>query len=94
MKLLQGPVVVLVLAAMARAGCGPTAFCVPPDWVDLGQGMSGLWSALEVPVPGWLRPLLILGWVALFAFVMPAAFGFVHDRRRRRRGTHRDAGRI
>ncbi len=92
-KLLQGPGVVLVLAAMGRAGCGPTALCVPPDRADLGQGMSGLWSALEVPDPGWLRPLLILGWVALFAFVMPAAFGFVHDRRRRRRGTHRDAGR-
>ncbi len=92
-KLLQGPIVVLVLAAMARAGCVPAALCVAPARVDVGQGMSGLWSALEMPDPGWLRPLAILGWVVLFAFVMPAVFGYMHDRRQRRRANHRDAGR-
>ncbi len=53
--------------------------------IELGQGLSGLWSDWELPAAGWLRPLVILLWVVLFAFVMPAVFGLAQDRLRRRR---------
>ena len=71
----------------AAAGllCGPLGFCVTPDLIELGQRLSGLWSGLELPAAGWLRPLVIVLWVVLFAFVMPAVFGLAQDRLRRRR---------
>ncbi len=53
--------------------------------IELGQGLSGLWPGLELPAAGWLRPLVILLWVVLFAFVMPAVFGLAQDRLLRRR---------
>jgi hypothetical protein len=88
-KLLQFPVLALVLAGLARIGCGPMALCGSQDLAGPGQQASRLWSVLEAPDPGWLRPLLILGWLVVFAFLLPAVFGLVQDQVVRKR-EHRD----
>jgi hypothetical protein len=90
MPVLLAASIALALLGLSGAAawmlCGPLGFCVAPDLFELADRLSGLWAGLELPAPGWLRPLLILLWVVLFAFVMPAVYGLVQDRLLRRRG--------